>query len=601
MVPVAQLVPDGLHRALGHLPDHIGGDLSGQRDVRRPLAGADLLRGDAIGPCHLGEDALHRHLQRLRVVEDVPDGVLGDEDRGRAPDQELVGLELLHHPFQLPDVGFQLVGDVLAHLRRHIQVHQLRLPADDGHPGLEVRRLDIRQQAPFKPGLQPVLQRLDLLRGPVGGQDDLLAVLMQRLKGVEELLLCALLAADKLDIVHQQHICRPVLVVELVGGVVADRLDDLIGELLPFDVDAVVIRVVFLDLVHDGQHQMGFAQPGPAVDEQRVVRLGGVGRHRLSRRMGKLVGVAHDKGGKGVLIVAALAALFDLLRAVPVEGGALLIGGEDGVLTRALDAQDLHLCREAHHLAEPPGEHIEVFFGHHILHKAGVHREPGLAVLKPHRLDRRDPQVIGHRADLFSHILFDQVKYFRKGIHSSTLSFRVDSHSNISPARLWKEEKKNVEKSVESVENLFFHSFSRPSHSRNVQNLRLYFIIKPPLFQSFQQHFEPPYINSIAAGHTVHRKAAAKTRPARRSGRGFPRRPPAGKRGDPLTNPSKRGFPLQKNATKPPLFKKSPERSPFCTKPHQKITRCPSAFPAQNGGALPAGPPAFAESGQETL
>ena len=30
VVPVAQLVPDGLHRALGHLPDHIGGDLSGQ-------------------------------------------------------------------------------------------------------------------------------------------------------------------------------------------------------------------------------------------------------------------------------------------------------------------------------------------------------------------------------------------------------------------------------------------------------------------------------------------------------------------------------------------------------------------------------------------
>ena len=82
-----------------------------------------------------------------------------------------------------------------------------------------------------------------------------------------------------------------------------------------------------------------------------------------------------------------------------------------------------------------------------------------------------------------------------------------------------------MEKSVESVENLFFHSFSRPSHSRNVQNLRLYFIIKPPLFQSFQQHFEPPYINSIAAGHTVHRKAAAKPRPAPEIGEGLS--PPA--------------------------------------------------------------------------
>ena len=155
----------------------------------------------------------------------------------------------------------ELVGDVLAHLRGHIQVEQFGLAAHDGHPGLEVRGLDIGQQAPFKPGLEAVLQGLDLLGGPVGGENDLLAVLVQRLKGVEEFLLGAFLAADELDIVHQQYIGAAVLVVEFVGGIVLDGIDDLVGELLTLDVDAVVIGVVLLDLAHDGEHQVGFAQP----------------------------------------------------------------------------------------------------------------------------------------------------------------------------------------------------------------------------------------------------------------------------------------------------------------------------------------------------
>ena len=169
---------------------------------------------------------------------------------------------------------------------------------------------------------------------------------------------------------------------------------------------------------------MGFAQSRTAVDEQRIVGLGRIGSHGLGSSMGKLVGVAHDEGGEGVLIIAALTALFDLLGAVPVEGRRLFLSRQDGIdLGGFFHAEDLHFRREAHHFGKAPGEDIHVLFGDHVLHEAAVHRELGFAVLEAHRLDRGDPEVIGHGADFLFAVLFDEGKNFRKGLHNSTLSF----------------------------------------------------------------------------------------------------------------------------------------------------------------------------------
>ena len=75
---------------------------------------------------------------------------------------------------------------------------------------------------------------------------------------------------------------------------------------------------------------MGFAQPGPAVDEQGVVGIGRVCSHRQGCRVGKFVGGAHDKGGEGVFIIAALAALLQLFLGISGQHaglGRLLFGG----------------------------------------------------------------------------------------------------------------------------------------------------------------------------------------------------------------------------------------------------------------------------------
>ena len=87
---------------------------------------------------------------------------------------------------------------------------------------------------------------------------------------MEELFLRGLLACDELDIVHQQKVCYTVLHAEVLGAAGADGGDQLVGELLTGDIHDDEIGVGALDLGLDGREQMGLAQTGAAVDEQRL-------------------------------------------------------------------------------------------------------------------------------------------------------------------------------------------------------------------------------------------------------------------------------------------------------------------------------------------
>ena len=121
---------------------------------------------------------------------------------------------------------------------------------------------------------------------------------------MEKLLLGGLLAGDELDIVHQQQVGHAVLHPEVLGAASADGGDQLVGELLAGNVHDNKIGVGALDLSLDGREQMGLAQTGAAVDEQRVIGPGGVGRNRLRRSKRKLVGGTLDEVLEGELVIA---------------------------------------------------------------------------------------------------------------------------------------------------------------------------------------------------------------------------------------------------------------------------------------------------------
>ena len=110
--------------------------------------------------------------------------------------------------------------------------HQVRLLAQNGQPHLDVGRLQVGDQAPLKPGNQPLLEVLDLAGRTVARQHDLPVRLVQRVESVEELLLDALFARQELNVIDQQHVGLPVFFSESDQLVVLNAVDVLVRELL---------------------------------------------------------------------------------------------------------------------------------------------------------------------------------------------------------------------------------------------------------------------------------------------------------------------------------------------------------------------------------
>src|SRR5699024_10608624 len=105
----------------------------------------------------------------------------------------------------------ELAGDEVYDLVGDVQPENLRLPLDNRDPRLDIGRGDVRQQPRFKPGFQPVGDDLDVFGRTVGGDDDLLVVLVEVVKCMEELFLGRILAREELDIVDQEVVGAAVL------------------------------------------------------------------------------------------------------------------------------------------------------------------------------------------------------------------------------------------------------------------------------------------------------------------------------------------------------------------------------------------------------
>ena len=143
-------------------------------------------------------------------------------------------------------------------------------------------------------------------------------LLVQRVEGVEEFFLRAFFSRDELNVVHQQHVHGVKTFAEADHAVEPQRVDHFDGELLCAYVAQAHRRVALLDGVPDGVHQVGLAHAHAAVQEQRVVRFGGLFRDGARRGVRKLIGLADHESVEGIaqiqLVVAALKIQFGLPR-----------------------------------------------------------------------------------------------------------------------------------------------------------------------------------------------------------------------------------------------------------------------------------------------
>ena len=109
---------------------------------------------------------------------------------------------------------------------------------------------------------------------------------------MEEFFLGRFLAVDELDVVDHQHIDRAELLLERDRVLVPERADEVVHELLGRQISDLALRLGDADVPRDGVHQMGLAEPDPAVQEQRVERRRGGFGDAARGGMGELVRLA---------------------------------------------------------------------------------------------------------------------------------------------------------------------------------------------------------------------------------------------------------------------------------------------------------------------
>ncbi len=228
--------------------------------------------------------------------QDVLQRLLGQLERQRLRGEGGERDHAIEQTFELTDVRAHLAGDEQGDVVRQIGALDLGLAPQDGHLGLEIGRLDVGDQPPFEAAAQAFLERRDVARRGVRRENDLLLARVERVEGVEELLLGPLLVGQELDVVDQQDVDAPVSLAEVGHPIEAQRADEIVDELLCGQIEDSELRAGALDLTPDGVQQMGLSQADPAVQEERVVALRGRLRHRTAGRVGELIRVADDEG-----------------------------------------------------------------------------------------------------------------------------------------------------------------------------------------------------------------------------------------------------------------------------------------------------------------
>ena len=139
----------------------------------------------------------------------------------------------------------------------------------------DVRRLQIRDQAPFKARNEAVFQPLNFAGRPVAGQHDLLVRFVQRVERVEKFLLNAFLARQELDVVNQQHVGLAVFLAEPGELVVLNAVNVFVREFFGRNIGDARAFFIAGDMLADGVQQMRFAEPDAAVKKKRIVGFAG--------------------------------------------------------------------------------------------------------------------------------------------------------------------------------------------------------------------------------------------------------------------------------------------------------------------------------------
>ncbi len=299
------------------------------RDLARPGDGGRALL--AVHVRHLdlvvvGDgllDVLHADLPVLDGQQ-VAQRLAGELDGDFLLVEARIGQDLAQRAFELAHVGAHVLGDEEGDFLGHLGALGPGLVDQDGHAHLELGRLDGDGEAGVEARDEPLVDVREALRVRVRGHHDMALLGQQRLEGVEELFLRAVLVGEELHVIDQQQVERVVVGLELVEGAALVGLNHIRDELLGMDVENFGVGLVLQQAVAHGMHQVGLAQAHAAVDEERVVQVPGRARDVHGGGPRHAVGRALHQGLEGECGVEA--------RAERRGRGFVRRGGADGRL-----------------------------------------------------------------------------------------------------------------------------------------------------------------------------------------------------------------------------------------------------------------------------
>jgi len=222
---------------------------------------------------------------------------------------------------------------------------------------------------------------------------------------VKKLLLGRFLAADELNVVDEQHV--EVAVFFTKGAprrhALADGLHHLVGEFVPFEIEHLHGGIFGAHAVANGAQQMRFSKARAAVDKQGVKRVLRVVGDCAAGCLGELVGAAHNKIFKGVVVLA--------------EGVVGHIGVVDDALGDALSLLLLlfavyhDLQGKAHELGEKGGQFISITVDDDIFLKVARNLELKAFGIHGKRLRAGKPGVCGGGGVGVAELLVDGVPH----------------------------------------------------------------------------------------------------------------------------------------------------------------------------------------------
>ena len=245
------------------------------------------------------------------VVAEAAQHMANEAGRGLLALERGVGDHADQRALERAHAAVHAVRDLAQHLGRHLDLVDAGALGEDRPAQGRRRRLELDHQAGAEALGQAVLEIGQVVGAAVGGHHQLAPGVEQGVEGVEELLARLGPAGEELDVVDQDDVGAAEVVLEVLGAVAAHRVDEAGGELLDRGVADAQPRAVALDVVADRVQQVGLAEPGRAVQEERVVRLG--------RQLGD-----GQRGGVGEAVALADHELVEaVLRVEPAAGGGV--------------------------------------------------------------------------------------------------------------------------------------------------------------------------------------------------------------------------------------------------------------------------------------